>query len=283
MTDNWQTSWQFTSVLLLDNVSKPHDIFDDFESLLWVLLFVAEKHFDYQGNLSSQLFDEVHEDTHPLIGTISSGGDKKRAWLRQPSSSFNCQELEDLLTKYRLFTRKYISIASAADDDEDAMPELIDFRDRLEDHIRELFGYIDDILDDENASWENHRAKGAPARPKGPRSKQREIFLSMQKAAGNGLWRGSLGWKGKGVTPDKIHLIRDIIKKRLQLPELPRISTDFTPQVVPEDDEIPSLAQPSEPLTDTNSPPPLVQVRRHPARTIAQSDRVLRSRTAPSN
>ena len=28
------------------------------------------------------------------------------------------------------------------------MPELIDFRDRLEDHIRELFGCIDDILDE---------------------------------------------------------------------------------------------------------------------------------------
>ena len=257
------------------------------------MLFVGEKHFEYQGDLSSQLFDEVHEDMHPLIGKISSGGDKKRAWLRQPESSFSCQELEDLLTKYRLFIRHYISIATAARTNQDAKKELIEFRKRIEGHIHELFTYFNDILHDENASWNNYRAKGARARPKGPRSKQREIFLSMQKAAGNGLWRGSLGWKGKGVIPDKIHLIREHIEKRLQLPELPRP----TPQAPPEDDEITSSTQPSEPLADTNTntntpppspsppPPPPRLLRRDTARTIVQSDRVLRSssKTAPSN
>lgn len=180
---------------LLANVTKPHDIFDDLESLYWVLLYVSRERFPFQGTFSPDLFDEYYYGTNKLIGPVSVGGEKKNSWLGCPTLWFDCKELQDLLTLYRSYFRVYANLARKKKFTDDEKKKLEDFRKDPARSVRELLSYFDEILDNPHASWNKCRARGIPSKPRGRRAEDRAFFKSKEQAVRNGLWRGACNYK----------------------------------------------------------------------------------------
>ena len=88
LTSRIQGTWYFMSFLLLVNPSRPHDLFDDLESLLWVLLFLAVRRFKYRGDFDMQVFEEAREIPDEEQGIVSVGGSSKHLWLSRPGITF---------------------------------------------------------------------------------------------------------------------------------------------------------------------------------------------------
>ena len=180
---------------LLQNVTKPHDIFDDLESLYWVLLYVARQHFTFQGKILPDFFDEHRHDQDTAVGPVSKGGSKKYQWLESPTLSFNCNELQDALSLYRTYFSTYTELVAEAQGSDDKKNELAQLRGDPQKTINTLLSYFNDALEDRRASWDNCRAHSAPRKHKGTRAEDKAFFESKEAATWNGLWPGSYGYR----------------------------------------------------------------------------------------
>lgn len=210
------------------------------------------------------------------MGQVSSGGDKKAAWLGQPDITFKCQALEEFLTKYRVFFRDYLERTSKPGD-QVSEQSLEDFRSRIEDHIHELFSYFDSVLDDEDADWEDDETKGRPKRPR-PRAIEKALGRAVRKSIGNGLWRGASRWKGRGVVPEKGHLIKEMLRKvehtheSISMGQRAHNASQLT-AIRTHKESVSSTPRNARPV-----PKQTLSRRRVAVRTVAKSDRVLRPR-----
>ena len=180
---------------LLQNVTKPHDIFDDLESLYWVLLYIARQRFTFQGEIDPDFFDEHRHDQNTPIGPVSKGGIKKNRWLDSPTLSFNCSELQDALTLYRKYIRIYTNLLGQAKVSDDKKNELALLRSDAQKTINTLLSYFNDALEDPYASWDSCRAHGVPRKNKGTRAEDKAYFVSKERATRNGFWPGSYNYK----------------------------------------------------------------------------------------
>ena len=100
-----QGTWQFISIQLLQNIAKPHEIFDDLESFFWVILFLAVHRFEYEGGFQMRVFDETSNAMDTVHGRISTGECAKRYWLDWPQLTFFSKPLGALIHSFRLFYR----------------------------------------------------------------------------------------------------------------------------------------------------------------------------------
>lgn len=193
-----QACWQFISVALLANPTKPHDIFDDLESLYWVLLYVAVALFLHEGKLPESLFDEIYDQPAEFIGRISHGGEIKESWLETPKISFKSAQLEEVLTNYRSFFDNYENKVAH---NEVYKQELDEIRENPQESIEELLSYFDDVLHGDENDWEDSAAIGVPPKPQRPNARSKMIRRSVHHSVTKGLWRGASGWKRPTTVP----------------------------------------------------------------------------------
>ena len=180
---------------LLQDVTKPHDIFDDLESLYWVLLYVARQRFTFQGEIDADFFDEYRHAQNAIVGPVSKGGVKKNRWLDSPTLSFNCNELQGALMLYRTYFNTYTVLFTDAKNSDDKKNELAQLRSDPQKAINTLLSYFNDALEDPHASWDNSRAHGIPCKHKGTRAEDKAFFESKEAATWNGFWPGSYGYR----------------------------------------------------------------------------------------
>ena len=137
------------SALLSRQADKPHDIFDDLESLLWVLLFFAVRNFKYQGYFNMQVFKECREIPDKEAGLATVGGNWKYSWLSNPETTFECKPLQNFFDSFRHFHNEHYT--KFANDDEDQ--ELEPYEAEVRSDVYALLSHFDNILNDPNADW----------------------------------------------------------------------------------------------------------------------------------
>ena len=98
-----QGTWQFMSTRILRKPHLLHGIFDDIESVFWVLLFVALHHFKHEGSVAIDLFDEVEKAPARQSGpSVLTGGTKKIVFLMEKTAGrldFHSAPLNDLIVE----------------------------------------------------------------------------------------------------------------------------------------------------------------------------------------
>ncbi|CAL1708939.1 unnamed protein product [Somion occarium] len=123
-------TWQFISILLLQNPLKGHDVHDDLESSFWVLLYVSLHYFKHnQGQLIDLTFfnecKEHHDgedgdgEVHPL------GGLKKSGFLshRLKHIKWRCAPLNSLIHAFGALLNDYQYYYEKADGNDDKSAE----------------------------------------------------------------------------------------------------------------------------------------------------------------
>lgn len=158
------------SIALLRDATKLHDIFDDLESLLWVLLFFAVHNFKYTGKFSMRVFDEATEVSDTENGRIVLGGDWKLTWVLREAykMGFECKPLQDFFNSYSRFHSNHYWKISHSTDNEKEKKVLEDLEAEISRDIYQLVSHFDDILNDPNTDWsgqEAHNYRSAEAPP----------------------------------------------------------------------------------------------------------------------
>ena len=148
------------SILHLEEMSKPHDIFDDLESLLWVLLFFAIHHFEYEGSFNMRVFDELHETEDTTHGTYVTGGSSKTRWLSWPRIKFKCQPLQNFFDSFRTFHHQHHHKISLSFDDPQQKQALEEYEAEVEKDVYALVSHFDMILNDTNVDWTGSEVPG---------------------------------------------------------------------------------------------------------------------------
>ncbi|CAL1708843.1 unnamed protein product [Somion occarium] len=113
-------TWQFISILLLQNPKKGHDVHDDLESSFWVLLYVSLHYFPHNlgPTFNVRFFDECSEEQDINAGdgqTRELGGAGKTSFLSHKLKvvEWRCVPLNslihsfgELLTDYQYYYEK---------------------------------------------------------------------------------------------------------------------------------------------------------------------------------
>ena len=161
------------SFLQLKYPSRRHDIFDDLESLLWVLLFLAIRRFKYQGDFDMLVFEEAREIPDEKQGIVSVGGDSKLLWLYRPDITFECKPLQDFFDSFRNFhgeryTKLSLSRAGGA-----AGKDFEEFEAAVRNDVYSLLPHFDNILNDPDADWTGQEVDcGSPAQARRNRANE---------------------------------------------------------------------------------------------------------------
>ncbi|KAK7688397.1 hypothetical protein QCA50_008770 [Cerrena zonata] len=153
-------TWQFMSIALLRDDAKLHDIFDDLESLLWVLLFFAVHNFKYTGKFSMRVFDDVNYISRTDNDPVALGGDWKLTWLLREvrNMGFECKPLQTFFESYsRLHLDHYWKISFAGQSAEEKKA-LEDFEAEILRDISGLVSHFDNVLNDPNTDWSGQEA-----------------------------------------------------------------------------------------------------------------------------
>ncbi|KAI0077407.1 hypothetical protein K474DRAFT_1643204 [Panus rudis PR-1116 ss-1] len=101
-------TWYFMSSQLLLHLQKSNDIYDDLESILWVLVYVAAQHFKHSGRFFMPMFSERREIYPRHASPGIAGGAEKNSFIAGASTVvFLCPALNDLITSLRRFWHEY--------------------------------------------------------------------------------------------------------------------------------------------------------------------------------
>ncbi|KAK7688372.1 hypothetical protein QCA50_008745 [Cerrena zonata] len=151
-------TWQFISCSLLRNAAKLHDIFDDLESLLWVLLFFAIHNFKYTGDFDKQLFDEVCDVMGENHGRIVQGGYRKLWWLDEPVIVFDCKPLQDFFDSYRNFHQDHLWKIALSRKDQEEKQALEDYEAEIQKDVYSLVSHFNNVLNNPDTDWSGQEA-----------------------------------------------------------------------------------------------------------------------------
>lgn len=148
------------SIALLRDTVKLHDVFDDIESLLWVLLFFAVQNFKYTGTFSMRVFDEATEAFHTEHGRIVVGGNRKLTWILREAyhMGFECKPLQAFFDSYASFHMEHYLKISFARGNAEKKKILDDFEAAILKDISQLVSHFDNILNDPNTDWSGQEA-----------------------------------------------------------------------------------------------------------------------------
>ena len=147
------------SASLARQPTKPHDIFDDLESLLWVLLFYAVRNFRFRGEFDMQLFKEGKQVPNEKLGMASVGGTWKFSWIQCPDIVFECQPLQDFFTSFRSFHNERYRKLAVATPGQESQNELDAFEAEVHNDVYSLLSHFDDILNDPNTDWTGQESR----------------------------------------------------------------------------------------------------------------------------
>ena len=151
-----QGTWAFVSADLLQHDSRSHDILDDIESIMWVLLYVASRSFQYEGKFNTEMFDERYTPAPGCLYQGPSGGGSKSLWLIGfYNISFPCRPLQAFFDSSREFHWKReekARIARVRQRKED-LEDLQRHFDETKGNLNSLLDSFDAILHDDAADW----------------------------------------------------------------------------------------------------------------------------------
>ncbi|KAK7688371.1 hypothetical protein QCA50_008744 [Cerrena zonata] len=193
----YTTSWQFTSIALLANPTKPHDVCDDLESLLWVLLCVALERFEHTGSTSDQIFDEISEQADETLGRVDYGGNSKTKWLSSSRMSFKCKPLASFFQKYRAFHKEYQACLALVLESEAGRQKFERYQKDILNNICRLTSYFDDILDDLAVDWSDQESHKNQVSQERLNKKQRHIDKVQARVIQRGNWLGGGQYRAK--------------------------------------------------------------------------------------
>ncbi|KAI0079080.1 hypothetical protein K474DRAFT_726136 [Panus rudis PR-1116 ss-1] len=132
-------TWPFMSVNLLSGPSRTNGFYDDLESILWVLLYVAIHHFKHSGDSHLEMFDERRElDSRDSSPRIVGGGEKLCFIGGYRDITFKCPALDDLVSKLCRFWNKFYYDRS---------------RDRPREHPAALLRLFDQAIARSHRAW----------------------------------------------------------------------------------------------------------------------------------
>ncbi|CAL1717242.1 unnamed protein product [Somion occarium] len=187
---NYRTgTWQFMSILLLQDTEKRHNIFDDVESILWVILFVAVHYFTHEGKFSLEIFNQFETFSEGVTGQKAIGGHRKRAFLSQRNVKFHCRALHSFVIDLAKFHNHYHGLATEALESEGS--QLADYETLLKNDLQQLLIRFKTILNDESADWSHGLAVEDIYPPQGKRELDQAIALNQEIQSGAGDWSGA--------------------------------------------------------------------------------------------
>ena len=213
---------------LIQDQTKDHDVIDDIESVLWALVFVAIRRFEFTGNFPMGMFDEQYE----LIWNQRkeyTGGNLKFFWLANPPigifGRFECHALEAFFTKLRAFhnirLQKWRAVRELKTTE--ARDALERCRDDIKKDLRQVLTFFNDILDDETLDWSG----GRPITSGGKKTVEKEVVEEspepIAKAEGGNKKRRQEDVDEDNPRPAKrVAVARDVETKDAQPPKRPR-------------------------------------------------------------
>ncbi|KAI0089478.1 hypothetical protein BDY19DRAFT_105654 [Irpex rosettiformis] len=118
-------TWQFMSIAMLKNPGKAHTILDDFESVFWVLIYIAMHHFKHKntGDVLIKIFDD-YDEVLRSDGTVKLvGGKLKRDALSSIASDglkFSTVPLRVLICRLANEWNRYYKLVNSVDELESA-------------------------------------------------------------------------------------------------------------------------------------------------------------------
>ncbi|CAL1710415.1 unnamed protein product [Somion occarium] len=196
-------TWQFMSVKLLEDPDKPHEIFDDLESVLWVLLFIAVHHFEHSGTFDMGVFDYFISHPGGFTGNATTGGQIKRSWLSGQSVRFECPALNKVIITVGDFHNHLLNLANLAkrDPDNKALEEK---KTELKANLRQLLEDFDGQLNSASADW----TKGDWVDDLYPPTTAEKLEKYLMECAQ--LTSCESGWPGAAGAPLEDDLLEDI-------------------------------------------------------------------------
>ncbi|KAI0079069.1 hypothetical protein K474DRAFT_725682 [Panus rudis PR-1116 ss-1] len=137
-------TWNFWSIAMLQDSRKSNEVTDDLESLYWVLLCIAMKHFKHSKRLDLSMFYEQNQENlaHSGASTKSVGGVKKEQFIKETRDwHFLCPALDDLITDLTNFWKTFY--------------ESDEVYHQLQDNPSQLFDFFDRALQRDDEAWSN--------------------------------------------------------------------------------------------------------------------------------
>ena len=151
-----QATWQFISVQQLNDQTKPHEILDDLEALLWVLCFIGVRCFQQRGNFDVAFFDDLYETKGGHTGRQKKGGSMKLSVFSGfIETAFDCPPLDGFLRCFidfhgirynKALTRQRFPTMGIEE-------ARVEFREEIEGNVYALLPIFDQFLQDPEADW----------------------------------------------------------------------------------------------------------------------------------
>ena len=213
---------------LIQDQTKDHDVIDDIESVLWAIVFVAIRRFEFTGNFPMGMFDEQYE----LIWNQRkeyTGGNLKFFWLANPPigifGRFECHALEAFFTKLRGFhnirLQKWRAVRELKTTE--ARDALERCRDDIKKDLRQVLTFFNDILDDETLDWSGGRPITSGEKKTVEKEVVEETPEPIAKAQGNKKRQTQDDANEDNPRPAKrVAVARDVDTKDAQPPKRPR-------------------------------------------------------------
>ncbi|KAI0075722.1 hypothetical protein K474DRAFT_1773092 [Panus rudis PR-1116 ss-1] len=155
-------TWRFMSIKVLQDDQKPHEIHDDLESLFWVLVYTAIRHFklSWAGHrkATKDMFDDSTKDpnTSAIIGGALKSQFLSRSWARS-DFTFDCPALQSLILELRQLWAAYHDCAP----EEMQLESSQNIHNTLRWEPAVILKHFDDALDKDNSQWVNGEKREA--------------------------------------------------------------------------------------------------------------------------
>ncbi|KAI0073225.1 hypothetical protein K474DRAFT_1774871 [Panus rudis PR-1116 ss-1] len=141
---SWVGTWRFMSMRKLRKDKSSHEIHDDLESLFWVLLFIALRHFKHEGRFDDHIFDHYEEGNFTRFNGAAS---KNSFLLFGRDGTFLCPALNTLITDISQFWLNYYSAGRLG------LEEFNEMHDGLQNNPGILLTFFDKVLNSGDDAW----------------------------------------------------------------------------------------------------------------------------------
>ncbi|CAL1710445.1 unnamed protein product [Somion occarium] len=176
-------TWQFMSVALLKDPEKPHEVFDDIESILWVMLFISIHHFKHTGKFSMDVFDQWSDDVGGFAGAQAIGGENKQSWLFARGAEFDCPALQKVIKTMSKFHQHFRQLVVDSQERDGDKKPLQEYREELEKDLRRVYKHFDDQLNNPSADWTDGNPVEDIYPPQKAADKDKKLMASKHASA----------------------------------------------------------------------------------------------------
>ena len=179
------------------NDRKPYDIFDDLESLFWVLLVLALRIFNFGGNLQPQRFDEEEFPDDPDKSNVSN---YKAAILNGVADfRFGCRQLDMVLHSLSDFHEEHNEKRRNAQryQTQEAYEILSEYEADIEANLNMLLAHFDDVLQEPAVNWSNNAVDFDYPQPVTATRSRKGLFENRRKFILDGEWNNDPRTEGQ--------------------------------------------------------------------------------------